>query len=148
MKAGKGATFLADSIPRNYRFGIHSAHPPHQAHQPDWARGPQVGAREPCAHFPDDARSTRQTPSNDLVCACVDACVGACAGACVGQKIPRFTNSPAFETVFDVRIHCVCAEEKKSRAHGHGFGTSKSPAPESKFRRFRTGATFFGRFQY
>ena len=34
--------------------------PPERSHRR------QDGAREPCAHFPDDARSTRQTPSNYL----------------------------------------------------------------------------------
>ena len=37
--------------------------------QPDAAarsHGQQDRAREPCAHFPDDARSTRQTPSNHV----------------------------------------------------------------------------------
>ena len=32
-----------------------------------WGHSRQDGAREPCAHFPDDARSTRQTPSNQIL---------------------------------------------------------------------------------
>ena len=30
----------------------------------EWGHGPQEKPWVPCAHFPDDARSTRQTPSN------------------------------------------------------------------------------------
>ena len=55
--AKRGVIFVKETE-ANGRFGIHFPHPP------DCRRGPQVGAREPCAHFPDDARSTRQTPSN------------------------------------------------------------------------------------
>ena len=37
-----------------------------------------------------------------------------------------FIISGSAVAIFDVRIHCVCAEEKKYCAHGHGFETSKS----------------------
>ena len=76
----------------------------------------QDGAREPCAHFPDDARSTRQTPSNDLVCACVDACVGACAGACVGKK-SHVSRILQHLKPFSTSGFTAYAQKKKNLAH-------------------------------